>query len=297
LIRYLKSCKLINPAKNNSTVYQKGQKEIKMSILAEKAAQNLKLLRQKKPLVHNITNLVVMNVTANALLSMGASPVMAHARDEVREMVTLAGALVLNIGTLSEEWVTSMLIAGEKASQLNIPVVLDPVGSGATVFRTASAQKLIEKINIHVIRGNPSEILSLRHEDSRTRGVDSLHTVDDATMTSKVLAKQLNTTLAVTGPTDIVTDGTRIVRILNGHPLMGRITGSGCMATATIAAFLTVDADALSAAATALSFFGLAGEIAGGDSDGPGTFMVRLLDALYLITPEVLEKRARIIES
>lgn len=268
-----------------------------MSNLAERAAQNLKLLRQKKPLVHNITNLVVMNVTANALLSMGASPVMAHAQDEVREMVTLAGALVLNIGTLSEEWMASMLIAGEKASQLNIPVVLDPVGSGATAFRTASAQKLIEKINIHVIRGNPSEILSLRHEDSRTRGVDSLHTVDDATITSKVLAKQLNTTLAVTGPTDIVTDGMRIIRILNGHPLMGCITGSGCMATATIAAFLAVDADALSAAATALSFFGLAGEIAGSDSDGPGTFMVRLLDALYLITPEVLEKRARIIES
>jgi hydroxyethylthiazole kinase len=268
-----------------------------MSNLAEKAAQNLKLLRQKKPLIHNITNLVVMNVTANALLAMGASPVMAHAKNEVREMVTMAGALVLNIGTLSEKWVTSMLMAGEKASELNIPVILDPVGSGATAFRTASAQQLIKKINIRVIRGNPSEVLSLGHENSKTKGVDSLHTVDDALMTAKVLAKELKSTLAVTGPMDLVTDGGRIIRILNGHPLMGFITGSGCMATATIAAFLAIDSDAVNAAATALSFFGLAGEIAGRDSIGPGTFMVRLLDALYNITPEALEKGARIIES
>jgi hydroxyethylthiazole kinase len=267
-----------------------------MSNLAEKAARNLNLLRQKKPLIHNITNLVVMNVTANALLAMGASPVMAHAKNEVREMVTLAGALVLNIGTLSDEWVASMLMAGEKASELNIPVILDPVGSGATAFRTASAQKLIEKINIRVIRGNPSEVLSLGYEDSKTKGVDSLHTVDDAAITAKILAQQLKITLAVTGPTDLVTDGGRIFRILNGHPLMGRITGSGCMATAIIAAFLAVDEDAVIASATALSFFGLAGEIAGSESIGPGTFMVRLLDALYNITPEVLEKGARIIE-
>jgi hydroxyethylthiazole kinase len=268
-----------------------------MSTLAARAAQNLNLVRQKKPLIHNITNLVVMNITANALLAMGASPVMAHAKNEVREMVALAGALVLNIGTLSDEWVASMVRAGEKASELNIPVILDPVGSGATMFRTASAQKLIEKINIRVIRGNPSEVLSLGHQDSKTKGVDSLHTVDDAAITAKVLSQQLKTTLAVTGPTDLVTDGVRIIRILNGHPLMSCITGSGCMATAIIAAFLAVDEDAVSASATALSYFGLAGEIAGNDSDGPGTFMVRLLDALYNIMPETLEKGARIIES
>jgi hydroxyethylthiazole kinase len=268
-----------------------------MSKLVEKAGQNLNLLRQMKPLIHNITNMVVMNVTANALLAMGASPVMAHAKNEVREMVTLAGALVLNLGTLSEEWVAAMLMAGEKARELNIPVILDPVGSGATSFRTASAQKLIDKINIRVIRGNPSEILSLSRKSSKTKGVDSLHTVDDAAITAKVLAKQLKTTLAVTGPTDFVTDGGRIIRVLNGHPLMSRITGSGCMATAIIAAFLAVDSDAVSAAATALSYFGLAGEIAGSNSLGPGTFMVHLLDALYSITPEELVKGARITES
>jgi hydroxyethylthiazole kinase len=268
-----------------------------MSKLAEKAGQNLILVRQIKPLIHNITNMVVMNVTANALLAMGASPVMAHAKNEVREMVKLASALVLNLGTLSEEWVDSMLMAGEKATKLNIPVILDPVGSGATSFRTASAKKLINKINIRVIRGNPSEILSLGHESSKTKGVDSLHTVDDASITAKVLAEQLKTTLAVTGPTDFVTDGERIIRILNGHPLMSLITGSGCMATAIIAAFLAVDSDAASASATALSYFGLAGEIAGRKSFGPGTFMVQLLDSLYSLTPEMLEKGARIIES
>jgi hydroxyethylthiazole kinase len=268
-----------------------------MSEFATKAGKNLNLLRQSKPLVHNITNMVVMNVTANALLAIGASPVMAHSKKEVREMVTLAGALVLNIGTLSEEWIASMLMAGEKATELNIPVILDPVGSGATAFRTASAKKLIEKINIRVICGNPSEILSLGHEDSKTKGVDSLHTVNDAAIIAKALAKQLKTTLAITGPTDLVTDGERSIRILNGHPFMGCITGSGCMATAIIAAFLAVDTDAVSAAATALSFFGLAGEIAGNNSKGPGTFMIRLLDALYTITPEALEKEAKIIES
>jgi hydroxyethylthiazole kinase len=265
--------------------------------IAEKAAQNLKLLRREKPLVHNITNLVVMNVTANALLAMGAFPVMAHAQNEVREMVTLAGALVLNIGTLSEERVESMLRAGERASELNIPIVLDPVGSGATAFRRASAKKLIEKLNIRVICGNPSEILSLHHQESRTKGVDSLHSVDDAGETAKMLAWRLKTTMVVTGPVDFVTNGERIIRIFNGHPFMRCISGSGCIATAIIGAFLAVDADAVSASATALSFLGLAGEIAGSDSFGPGTFMVRLLDALYTITPEMLEKGARIIES
>lgn len=272
------------------------QKVMSMSDLIGRASENLRLIREKKPLVHNITNLVVMNFTANALLATGASPVMSHALNEVDEMVTLADSLVLNIGTLSDDWVASMLKAGKKAAELNIPVVLDPVGSGATVFRTDSAKKLAENINIHVIRGNPSEILSLRHQNSKTKGVDSLHSVDDAFETARVLAGELKTTLAVTGPTDLVTDGRRSVLVTNGHPLMGYITGSGCVATAIIASFLSVDSCALSAAATALSFFGLAGEIAAKDSAGPGTFKVRLIDALYNITPELLEKSARITE-
>jgi hydroxyethylthiazole kinase len=291
----LKNCKLIS-ANYNSLKYQKQNQEIKMPNFAKQAAKNLNLIRKKNPLVHNITNLVVMNVTANALLAMGASPVMAHAQNEVREMVKLSSALVLNIGTLSEDWIASMMAAGEKASELNIPIVLDPVGSGATAFRTISALKLTENLKISVIRGNPSEILSLQNTDSKTKGVDSIHTVYDAAETARGLAERLKTTLAVTGSTDIVTDGKRMIRIFNGHPLMSYITGSGCMATAIIAAFLAVDDDPVSASATALSFFGLAGEFAGKDSAGPGTFMVRLLDALYNMTPETLEKGVRIIE-
>ncbi len=268
-----------------------------MPDFAKEAAKNLNLIRKKKPLVHNITNLVVMNVTANALLAMGASPVMAHAQNEVREMVKLSGALVLNIGTLSEDWIASMMAAGETASGLNIPIVLDPVGSGATVFRTTSALKISEKLKISVIRGNPSEILSFQNTDSKTKGVDSIHSVDDAADTARGLAEKMQTTLAVTGPEDLVTDGKKMIRIFNGHPLMSYVTGSGCMATAIIGAFLAVDDDPIIASATALSFFGLAGEFAGKDAPGPGTFMVRLLDALYHITPEILEQGVRIIES
>jgi len=267
-----------------------------MTSLSEKAAQNLAALREKKPLIHNITNFVVMNYTANALLAMGASPVMAHAQNEVEDMVAFAGALVLNIGTLTEEWIESMLKAGRKASALGTPIVLDPVGSGATALRTNSAKKIITAAAVSVIRGNASEILSLRHADSRTKGVDSVHSVDDAAETAKILAQELKTTLAITGPVDLVTDGRQVVRISNGHPLMAHVTGTGCTATAAIGAFSAVDDNPVSAAATALAFFGLAGEIAGENASAPGSFMIQLLDALYKITPEMLREGCRIQE-
>ncbi len=257
--------------------------------LSEHAARNLAAVRDKKPLVHNITNYVVMNYTANALLATGASPVMAHAENEVEEMVSFAGSLVLNIGTLSDDWIASMIKAGKKASELGTPVILDPVGSGATSLRTASAKKIIEQVKVRVIRGNPSEILSLRHSDSKTKGVDSIHSVADAADTAKTLAEELNTTLAITGPVDLITDGGQVVRVSNGHPLMARITGTGCTATAIIAAFLAVDEDAVRATATALAFFGLAGEVAGRKASAPGSFMIELLNALYTVTPEELE--------
>jgi len=203
-----------------------------MSNLAEKAGHNLDLIKVQKPLIHNITNYVVMNFTANALLSVGASPVMAHAAEEVEEMVAFAGALVLNIGTLSDGWIRSMIKAGKKASELHKPIVLDPVGSGATSLRTRTARDIIEQTEVTVIRGNASEVLSLKHQDAKTRGVDSVHAVEDAADTAVALATELGTTLAITGPVDLVTDGSRVVRILNGHPLMGQVTGTGCVATA-----------------------------------------------------------------
>lgn len=262
--------------------------------LAQKAAKNLKDLREKKPLIHNITNYVVMNYTANALLACGASPVMAHAPEEVEEMVSFAGALVLNIGTLTPYWVDSMLKAGTKANELNVPIILDPVGSGATKLRTDSAKRLIDELSISVVRGNASEVLSLAHEGSKTKGVDSIHSVDEAIDAALILAKELNTTLAITGPVDLITDGERIFRVSNGHELMGYVTGTGCTATVIIGAFLAVDRDPVEATTTALAYFGLAGEKAASGANAPGSFQVAVLDALYTIDDKLMEEGAKI---
>jgi hydroxyethylthiazole kinase len=265
-----------------------------MTGYAEQAAANLAALREKKPLIHNITNFVVMNYTANALLAMGASPVMAHAPNEVEDMVTFAGALVLNIGTLTDEWVASMVAAGKRATERNTPIVLDPVGSGATALRTRSARRIIAATRLSVIRGNASEVLSLKEEGSRTKGVDAIHSVEDAAEAARVLAGELGTTLAITGPVDLVTDGARVVRVKNGHPLMAIVTGTGCTATAAIGAFLAVDPEPVRAAATALAYFGLAGEVAAQKAGAPGSFMIQLLDALYTISPDQLAAGCRI---
>lgn len=267
-----------------------------MENMSDIAARNLAAVREKKPLIHNITNYVVMNYTANALLAMGASPVMAHAENEVEEMVSLASALVLNIGTLSDNWMTAMIRAGKNATERKIPIVLDPVGSGATSLRTNSAKRIIREADISVIRGNASEILSLRNSDSKTKGVDAMHSADEAVDTAKKLAGELRTMIAITGPSDLITDGEVVFQVANGHPLMTHVTGMGCTATAVIGAFLGVDGDPLSAAVTALAFFGLAGEMAGKKADVPGSFMIELLNALYTITPESLEKGCRITE-
>jgi hydroxyethylthiazole kinase len=209
-----------------------------MSHLAEQAGKNLKAIREQKPLIHNITNYVVMNTTANALLCLGASPVMAHAVDEVEEMVGFAGALVINIGTLSDPWITAMLAAGKRATENNTPVIMDPVGAGATGLRTRTAKKIIDDVNVTVIRGNASEVLALRNADSKTKGVDAIHSVDDAATTAKLMAGELDLTLALTGPVDLVTDGQQVVKIENGHPLMACVTGTGCTATAKPPHFL-----------------------------------------------------------
>ena len=262
--------------------------------LAKKAAQNLKKLREKKPLIHNITNYVVMNTTANALLACGASPVMAHAQEEVVEMVSFAGALVLNIGTLTPYWIDSMLKAGKRANELNVPIILDPVGSGATTLRTESAKRLMNELTIRVVRGNASEVLSLAREGSRTKGVDAMHAVDEAAEAAKGLARELNTTLAITGPVDLITDGNRTYRVSNGHELMGYVTGTGCTATVITGAFLAVDNDAVQATTTALAYYGLAGEKAAVRAQAPGSFQIALIDALFTIDEKQLEQGARV---
>jgi hydroxyethylthiazole kinase len=261
---------------------------------AESAARDLAAVREKKPLVHCITNLVSMNYTANALLAMGAAPVMAHARNEVEEMVSRADALVLNIGTLTESWLESMIAAGHAAAGLGLPVILDPVGSGATALRTTAAKRILSRIDVRVVRGNASEILALSETQGATRGVDAVHSVADAFDTAFKIAAGLQTTLAVTGPMDMVTDGRRIVRVHNGHPLMAYVTGIGCAVTAAVAAFSTVDTDPLSAAVAALAFVGLCGEVAARTAAAPGNFAVEVLDALYTVTPEMLATHCKI---
>lgn len=267
-----------------------------MSTIQQQAAANLTKLRETRPLVHNITNFVVMNFTANILLAAGASPVMAHAENEVEEMVGFARALVLNIGTLTDDWVDAMVKAGKKATSLGVPIILDPVGAGATALRTTAAKRILAETSVSLVRGNASEILALAGAQANSKGVDAADSVEQATEQAVRLAAELKVPVAITGPQDLITDGNRVIRVNNGHPLMSCITGTGCGATAIIGAFSGVDPDPVSAAATALSYYGLAGERAAVDASGPGSFMIRFLDALYNLTPEELERDARISE-
>jgi len=254
----------------------------------------LEKVRSQKPLIHNITNFVVMNYTANALLACGASPVMAHAYNEVQEMTGIANALVLNIGTLDNEWIHSMVIAAGTANKKGIPVILDPVGAGATTLRTQAALKILNTGAISVIRGNASEMLALSDTNTQTKGVDTLHSVDDAIEVATTLATTNSAIVAITGPTDIVTDGKQIVKVHNGHKLLSMVTGTGCTATALIGAFCAVENDYLKATACALAYFGIAGELAAKKATAPGSFMIKLLDELYAMTSSELEQYAKI---
>jgi len=262
--------------------------------LAQKAAENLRKVRERKPLIHCITNYVTMNYTANALLACGASAVMAHGEEEVEEMVCLADALVLNLGTLTKVRAASMAKAGKSAGKRRVPIVLDPVGVGATAFRTSSCQRLMEELPIRVIRGNASEILSLVQGGAQPRGVESVHPVDEATGAALKLAQERGMTIAVSGRIDSVTDGKKVCRVYNGHTMMTRMTGAGCTATVMIAAFLAAGAHPFEATVAALSYFGLAAEKAAQASDGPGSFQVRLLDALYGMKEKDLRLGAKI---
>jgi hydroxyethylthiazole kinase len=200
----------------------------------------------------------------------------------------------LNIGTLTPQWIEAMLRAGKKANALKVPIVLDPVGSGATRLRTESAKRLTHELSIEVVRGNASEVLSLATKEAHTKGVDSIHSVEEAEDTAIVLAKELRTTLAITGKVDLITDGKRICKVHNGHAMMGMVTGTGCTATVMIGAFLAVDPDPVEATATALAYFGLAGEKAATQTKNPGTYQIALLDALFSIDEDELRRGARI---
>lgn len=255
--------------------------------------QDILKIKAKAPLIHNITNYVVMNTTANALLAIGASPIMAHAVEEVEEIVHMASALVLNIGTLSSSWADAMIRAGHEACRRRIPIVLDPVGSGATQLRTATAQRLLLEASPTIIRGNPSEIRSLALAEQSTKGVDSVHTSEETLEAARSLSKHCRCVVSMSGATDLVISGTSGMRISNGHPMMPRVTGLGCMASALTAAFAAVNPSPFRAATHAMALMGIAGEMAEERSSGPGTFQTGLLDALYTISEPDIKSRLK----
>jgi len=257
------------------------------------AGADLALIRERKPLVHQITNYVVMNETANATLALGALPVMAHALQEVEEMARAASALVLNIGTLSDAWVESMVLAGLAANRAGVPVVLDPVGAGATTYRTETSRRLLAELRIAVVRGNSAEIATLAGKRAQIRGVEALGA--GSPELAREAARELGMVVAVTGPVDHVSDGETVHAVANGHELLGTVTGTGCMATAITGCFLGVRADdPLAAATEALVAFGVAGEDAAKKAKGPGSFHVGLYDALYDLDPRKLDSRAKL---
>jgi hydroxyethylthiazole kinase len=259
-------------------------------------AEFLDKIKTTAPLVHNITNFVVMNPTANILLAIGASPVMAQSRKEVADMAAMAGALVLNIGTLAEQWIEAMVLAARSANQRGIPVILDPVGAGATSYRTRAVKQILGEVSISVIRGNASEVLSLAVDDVKTKGVDSsLSLSDEIVAAAGAIARQHACVVAISGENDLVTDGGRVFRVANGVPLMTRVTGLGCGLSAVAGAFCAVARDDLLAAtAAAFGFYGLCGELALGISDRPGSFFVAFLDSLYSADSAEIHKHLRI---
>ncbi len=265
------------------------------SMLAQRAAQALERIRQTHPLLHHITNFVVMNDTANVTLHVGALPVMAHAVEEVAEMVELAGALVLNPGTLTPALIRTMVVAGLRANERGVPIVLDPVGAGATHLRTDSNRMLLGELRIAVLRGNAGEVGALAGAQTEVRGVESVRGPDDLQAVAGDLARAHNTVVAVTGKRDIITDGSRVLGVDNGSSWLTTLTGTGCMSTTMVAAFCAVEPDYVVAAAAALACFGLAAELAAPAAKGPASFKVALFDQLYNLKPEQLAAGARIV--
>ena len=256
-------------------------KTMKTTISSDVLSAAIAAVRTQSPLVHNITNYVVMNNSANALLAIGASPVMAHWVSEMEEMTAIAGALVLNIGTLDDKWIDGMLIAGKAAMRRGTPTVLDPVGVGATSQRTEAAMKIIEHCRPTIIRGNASEIMALVDASVKSKGVDSSASSDDALESAKRLAVDTGAVVVISGATDYITNGTDVYTVEGGSPIMTAVTGMGCTSTAIVGAFAAVVEDPMVAATAAMAVMSLAGERAAEYSRGNGSMQVNFLDELY----------------
>lgn len=263
--------------------------------MQEQLWKNILAVREKSPLVHSITNYVVMNNTANALLAIGASPIMAHAHKEMKDMVSIIGALVVNIGTLDEYWVQSMRLAIGQALEMKKPWILDPVGAGATPYRNEVLEELLQ-LHPTIIRGNASEIIALASKHTvTTKGVDSTHQSVEAIQAAGMLNKNFGSVVCISGATDIILHRDSVIKLSNGHPMMEHVTGMGCTATALIGAFAAVlPSEPQQATIAAMALLGVAGEMAAKISAGPGSLQVNILNSLYTITEEEFNKNVKI---
>lgn len=252
-------------------------------------SEDIDNIRNLAPVVHNITNYVVMNNTANALLAIGASPIMAHELTEVEEMIAIASSLVLNIGTLDKKNVEAMILAGKAAKEKGIPIVFDPVGVGATTYRASVATEILNQCQPTIIRGNASEILALQNIATTSKGVDSSVPSDQALEAAKQLAKQIGAIVVISGQIDYITDGQTVISTKNGHPLMEKVTGMGCTATAVIGAFAAINSNPLLAARHAMIVMGIAGELAAKQAKGNGSMQMHFLDELFNINIKTIQ--------
>jgi hydroxyethylthiazole kinase len=259
-----------------------------------KVFELLKAVRQEKPLVHHLTNWVTIYDCANIVKIMGASPVMAHAQEEVAQMSAIASALVLNIGTLTLDLVKAMKIAAKTANRKGIPVVLDACGAGATELRDKSCFELLDECRIDVIKGNASEIARVAGEKVRTKGVDSSQVMGNLENLAKRLARERNCTVVITGKEDIISDGRRVFLVKNGDPMMGHIVGTGCMAASVIGTFCAVEKDLCLAAVSGLVCFEVAAELAKKKAKGPGTFKEQLFDSIYKLDEKTIAKSQKV---
>ncbi|WCK54923.1 hydroxyethylthiazole kinase [Aneurinibacillus sp. Ricciae_BoGa-3] len=253
-------------------------------------------VRQLNPLVHNITNVVVTNFTANGLLALGASPVMAYAHEEVADMAKIAGALVLNMGTLDESVVQSIIIAGKSANENGVPVVFDPVGAGATPYRTASALRILKEVKVNVLRGNAAEVANVIGVEWSIKGVDAGEGAGDAISLAQKAARKLGCITVITGKIDVITDGETTYTVSNGHPILTKVTGTGCLLSSVIGAFAAAAEEPLYAAAEAVAYYGVAAELAAEQTaeQGPGSFQIEFLNQLAKVSSDILERRERI---
>jgi hydroxyethylthiazole kinase len=271
-----------------------------MNQITKNVAELITELRSKVPLVHNMTNYVTVNDCANAVLAIGASPVMADDIAETGDITSISSALVINIGTLNQRTITSMLASGKKANSLGIPVILDPVGAGASRLRNDTAKAILEQVKISIIRGNLSEVSFIAGLEVSTKGVDSSEADanKDAVAVAKAVAENFNCVVAITGAVDVISDGKKVVKIKNGHPMLSKVTGTGCMTSALVGCYAGSTKDYFAAAVAGVASMGIAGEIAyeKAGSIGTGSFHIAIIDALSKIDSKVIEERARLYE-